>query len=74
MRAEQEVAAHAELHNDLDAELDAVMVELGRVSASVGAGDVATVTAGAVTDEASSSFVPQAGYDDLWDKYDDYGE
>ena len=84
-RAEQEVAAHAKLHGDLDAELDAVMAEMGRVSASVSSGAALSVGvggSGAATSAsetawggaALSGHASQTGYDEQWDKYDDYGE
>ena len=73
-RAEQEAAAHAVLHDHLDAELGDVMAELDRMSASVATDDLAAVTTSMVTDPAPSSSEPQGNYDEQWDKYDDYGE
>ena len=79
-RAEQEVAAHAELHDDLDAELDAVLSELGKARTEFAAFAAGVERNGGTTSApealwgGSTASAPLSGYDDQWDKYDDYGE
>ncbi len=86
-RAEEELAAHAELHDDLDSEIEAVMAEMAKVSASVSFGGSAAIAAGvggsgvatSASDAArggttSSMRASKTSYDDQWDKYDNYGE